>query len=380
MNTDTEGLLDKTATCRAHLRCVARVHRDPPTTSLRSFVVEEREELRPTCIADALGNVAAGQPLDVQDFCNDHRVCINQRPAELVLEVEPPVPDTLVMLADQAAELPVLAAAPLAAGAALLEHGQPLLARPEPARVIDFLARREGDKRQQTHVEADRFQRAGQGFGVGQLKLEDDAPVAQPVALDDSLPDNGSLRQRAVPEQADAAHMLHVQATVTEMQAIAVDVAHGVEAAAPFVARIARRLPGLDAAKEGGIGFVEAAERLLDRTVVQPRGVGIKLADRLKLAGLRSVVDALAALLPRQAALGEGVVVQAPVYPENAIQRLTLFVGRIQAVLVREIHLCLKTVAPQAGGLAERRPCRWGHDHKNRLRASVSQQPQYTTF
>ena len=71
MLTFRKGLGDTTATTRAILSRAVRVNRHIQSTSLRGFVLQHMQELRPSGVSHALAHVAATQPLDVQILDDD---------------------------------------------------------------------------------------------------------------------------------------------------------------------------------------------------------------------------------------------------------------------------------------------------------------------
>jgi len=86
-------------------------------------------------------------------------------------------------------------------------------------------------------------------------------------------------------------------------------------------------------------GFVETAERLLERGVVAPGDVVVEGANVLELVGLANVADADAAAFPGVSALLEGSVVDLAVDLQDAVECLALAAIRVQAVLVAQDHM-----------------------------------------
>jgi hypothetical protein len=210
MNTNTEGLCNRTAALWAILACASGVYRNPLTTSLRSFVVNEKEELRPAGIGHALGEVTAGKAFDVQSFCEDQGESVHQLPAQFVVKVLAPVRHMLVMFAHQACEFGSAMTTSFASGADALQFGKSFFARTEPTGILYFFAIRQGKEGNQTHVDANGGEWWSQRLYVRQLHLKDSTPVVAPVALDDHHFDGGLFRQWAVLEHAHFPYALDV--------------------------------------------------------------------------------------------------------------------------------------------------------------------------
>lgn len=82
-----QGFQNVAATARADLRRAAGIHLHELSTSIRGFVLDHGDEPRPTGIADALGDVAAGEPFDVQVLDRDQAKPLYDPGRLLVVEV-----------------------------------------------------------------------------------------------------------------------------------------------------------------------------------------------------------------------------------------------------------------------------------------------------
>ena len=169
---------------------------------------------------------------------------------------------------------------------------------------------------------------------VGQFHLKDDVPVANAVPFENGHLDRAVIGNRAVLEQADEAHVLHVYPAILEPDAVSVDIADRLEPVPPFEARVARFPACLDAAEESLKRLVQSAQGLLERGEVAPGDVVVEGTDLLELVGLTNVADAEGAALPGLSALLEGSVVHLAMNLQDAVECLTLAAIWVQAELV----------------------------------------------
>jgi hypothetical protein len=249
----------KTAATGANLRCAVRVDPEGQSTGCPGLVLQHVQELTPGGISHALAHVAATEALDVQVFDGDEAVLSHQAGRCFVLEVPPLVGDALVQPPDLPAQLPMPAAAALAASTLPLEQRQFLFALSEPTRVLDHFTCRECGEVCQAHIDPDGWPVSMLDHQIGQLYLEDDVPIADAIPLEDGHLDLALVGDRAVLEQAQETNILNVEPAVSELDPVPVDVADGLEPAATLEARIAGFLTGFHAAEEGLERLVQPA-------------------------------------------------------------------------------------------------------------------------
>jgi hypothetical protein len=183
----------------------------------------------------AFGDVATGEALDVQAFNRDQGVGIYQRATRLVVKVTADVSDLLMCLTNQARQVAVVLAAPLAARPPLLQDAKPLFLLAIPARVVQMFTSGEGSKVFKPHVDSDSRAIMFSRFGIGNGGLQNCKPGAYPIPLQDNLLDGGAIGQRAVLEHPEQPHILHVQPLTFEADTVPVDIADRFEPVAPFV-------------------------------------------------------------------------------------------------------------------------------------------------
>ena len=310
MQTFGEGLFNQTATPRAVLGRVVGINLDHCLTSILGFVRQHRKEVAPSRVTHALGDVAAAQATQVQLLEGDKPEASDQFSRNLMMKVAALVGNVFVPATYLARQFAILATASLATSAEALQDRQLFFRCTEPARVVDLFTRRQGGKGRQAHINANIGAHDVGRFRVGQLKLEAGVPVAKLVPLEDDHLDLGVVWKSAVLKDAQQTNMLDVESIRLEADTIAVDIADRFEPALPFEARVAGFLTRLDAPKERLEGFVQAAQGLLDRRVVEPGCILVKGAQLLELLGLVTIVETDPALLPRFAALLQGRIVK----------------------------------------------------------------------
>lgn len=339
MQTVRERLLNDTATPRASLGGVVGADLEHRLTSVLGFVRQHSKEITPTRVTHALGDVAAAQAVDVQILDGDEAEASNQFGRNLVVKVVTLVGNVFVQAAYLAGQFTIFATTPLAARAAALQNGKFFFRSAEPARIVNVLTCGQRSKGQQTHVYAHGRTDACLRFGVRQLKLEDDVPVAQIIPLEHGHFDLGVIRDSAVLEQPHQTDILDVEPSFFEPDTVTVDIAHRLVPTLALEARVSGFLASFDAAKERPECFVQTAQGLLDRGVIEPGCILIELAQLLELVGLVIVIDADLALLPRHTAFLERSVIELAVNLQDTVKRLALLTIRVKAKLVTQQHL-----------------------------------------
>jgi hypothetical protein len=184
MRTDRQGLFNTTATTRAVLRRPVGIHCHILSPSVLGFVGQHAQEIAPTGIRDALGDVATCKPLDVQVFDGNQPKTLHDLGRFLMLKVAPLVCRMLVALADLPGKRSVLPASSCAPGPAALQSSELLFRCPEPARpAVDPLASGQSGECLQAHVDPDGGLSCGGGIRVGHVQMKEDEPVPQLVSL-----------------------------------------------------------------------------------------------------------------------------------------------------------------------------------------------------
>jgi len=353
VHTNRQGLFNTTTTLRAVLRRPVGIHCDKLSPGSSGLVEQHVQEVTPTGISNALGNVTAGQALDVQVFDGNEAKPFDYFVRQLVVKVAALIRRALVQSADLPGKLPVLPASSFASGSAALQNRQLLFRCPEPTGIVDRLAGGQCGKCLQAHVDPDGRSSYRGGIRIGQFQLKDNEPVAQAVPLEDCHLDLGIVRQGAMLENPYQANVLYIEPPISETDTVIVDIADRLEPTTALVARIAGLFAGLHAAKEAVKGLAQSTQGLLERGKVAPGRIFIELTDWLELVGLIVIADADTAALPRLTPFGKRIVVDRAVDVEHPIQKTALYAIGIEAVLVRQIHLApllLLDVAPDCLG------------------------------
>jgi hypothetical protein len=345
MNTNRERFLNRTTAPWAKLACPAGVYLWSCSTSVFSFIEREKEELTPACIGHAFAYVRLAKAIDIEFLNKDNAITVDQVTTQFVVKVTALIGNLLVATANLVSQVTVLLAAFATTRTHLLQLRQSFLTGPEPTRIFDHLTGRQGSEIFKPHVNANALGWRGEGFGVGPFHLKHGVPVAQIVPLDDHHLDNARAEgplwvgQRTMLDHSHRAYPLNVEPIALYPKPITVDVTDRFKPILTFVAGIAWLLTRLNPTKEASKGFVQPAQGLLNRGVIDKGGILIELTNRLELISLVNVVKALVVHLPGQPALGQGVVVQSPVNFQDALKGLSLFPIRIKAVFVGQQHL-----------------------------------------
>lgn len=337
METDRESLFNRTSAPGAELAGTAGVNLWPCSTSVFSFVEHEKEELTPACISHTFADVRLAKAVDVKFLDKDHAILVDQLAAQFVVKLRALIGNLLVTTANLVSQRTVLIASLAAAGAHLLQLRQPVLTGSKPAGILDSLTCRQGREVFKAHINANTLGWCGQRWSVRQFYLKHGVPIAQIVPLYDHHP-NDAMGQRMMLKPAHLAHPLDVEPVALYPNPIIVDIADRIKPMLTLVARITRFLTILDSAEKSVKGFAQSAQGLLNRGVVDKSGILIQFTNRFELVSLVNIAKALSVHSPGQPALGQSIVIQAPVNFQDAVKRLVLFSIRKKAVLVREIH------------------------------------------
>ena len=215
----------------------------------------------------------------------------------------------------------------------------------QPPGVVDqhtFAGRQQGS---QAHVDPD-WAACGDRLPFGLRQFHHQAHIPPVIgALDDHMLDEGSLRDSSVVDQLDLTDVLQVETHLTivlhaQFAAIPIAVFDTLEAVMSFEARKAGGLACLHSAEEGGEGFVQSAQQLLDAGGIQhPVHLWVVVALIAEVCPLIRVADPLAGFLVGGDALFQGGVVQLASLPEQAVEGCDLRSVGTQAVLVGTDHL-----------------------------------------
>jgi len=116
-----------------------------------------------------------------------------------------------------------------------LQDSQPILRHPEPTRILDHLSGRQCGKCLQAHVDPNGGPGRRKRIDVGHFQLEDHAPVAQTISLEDSHLDLCPIGQRTMLEDAYQADVLNVESPTFEADTVVIDVADRLEPTAALI-------------------------------------------------------------------------------------------------------------------------------------------------
>jgi len=340
MNTNAESFTNNRTATRAGLGGMPGINTHDLCTSLFRFVPKEGKQLTPGDVVYALGEVATRQAEDAQVLDPYQGELDYETASELVIEVPPLVGNPFVSLGHLSGGIAVPGRAFLSARHTALLHTQIPLSLTVETGGFDTLTRREGGNCRHAQVDAHRLAGMLDWNGVRQFKLKTDEPAfAVSVPGNDCGLDLRLGGDRAMQENADVADVLNPKTTVLgPAYTVTESVLNRPPAAAGFEPGIARRLTPLDAAKESGKGFVQAAEGLLHRREVEQHQPVVVGSDVLDLHRLVVVVDGHPTRPPEVAAFVEGIVVEPAVHFDDALQGLCLFLVRLNSVPITAYH------------------------------------------
>lgn len=320
----------------AFLGCAVGILADKLTTSVRSFVVSEREALRPADIVNTLRQHASGHALNIQVFHGDQTEAVYPIAGDLVVKVRSLITNSDVgSLEDDDRFPPPLAAFLAPCHAALGDPKFSLRLSVVPGIVHGRSIGKRG-KVSQSDIYAN------SGISSWQrLCFSLDTKANEPAIC---LPFQGNGFDRsldwAVQLDLDVTSALNAQLAAVE-QSASVPVGREcdrVETAIRAEAWKAGFIASFHTGEESLEGFVQPAKNVLAAGEVCQRQTAIG-PHRFQLVRLVVVVDRLTACLPRPNALLKSSVIEGARLAQFAVQEFGLGFGRIQAVLEGKAHL-----------------------------------------
>lgn len=335
-----EGFGHPCPAARTYLGCAAGVHQHHLTPSLCRFSLKDADELSPSGIADAFGQVAVSDHTpNMQTLYGDESVCIDQSPSCLMVEVPALVFDFLVMTSYQAGRLTAALSAFLSPGEPSLGSGQGLLGFPEPAGIINMLTIAGNSEGLQAYIYTRLSITRGQGAGF-YYTGKDGIPAAVFPLQGQGL---GLTLQGAVEFELDSPDTRQAEFTRRQFYR---------QAMSPQL-RISETIVALLTLEPGIASFhplpgpaVEALECPVQtvKNILENLGVDFgvfrpSFFDFGKLGALLNIGDRHSPHVPSVPALLESGVVEFSCPFQSPGQTLTLFSGGIQAVAKGPSHL-----------------------------------------
>lgn len=284
-----ERLAHSVTALRAILRRVGRIHFDHLATGAFSLVRQDRSELTPSGVANALGEMMIfHHPFNIQIFDGDRVEFSHHIKRRLVVEIRALALNLLVLLRQQLDRLAsAIASLVRTARDSALRRLQFSLRLAQEFGIFDNLARRERGEILDSDINANRVAGLGKESGLILFDGEDHIPAVR-LALDHTGLD--SPLDWAGETDATRAVFREMQLVGVEAKA-ALRIGEGIKARRGFESRIPRRFALLHAAKESVEGFIHAAKSVLKNLTVDRAHIFAQLLDLWELNGLGVVID-----------------------------------------------------------------------------------------
>jgi hypothetical protein len=316
---------------RAGLRGAARIDLDERATSLCSFVVEHRDQLRPCGVVYVAGQHSTRQTANVDVLDGDPGEAVYEVSGQLVQHVAPSGGNSATVSSEPLPRLVATLRSALAPRKGALAAAQPLGGTLRPIRASDGLAIGQRDERGKSGVETDSL--AVAGIGGGDIDVKDDVPLAVLPGKDRGL---RIARQGSVPFHLDLAWDADEADApgLAQGQAVADAELGGVVSGTGAKTRETGFVAALEPGKERLERLVETAEHLL-LGAEGPSGEAVMNgACGLQFCGLHPVGDGHTLSPPRLDALLQPGVVEGAEVRKHVSKRGLLGAVRVDAKLV----------------------------------------------
>jgi len=334
MDTNTQVFFDNATTTGARLTGIVRINCYYLTASFFRFVVEHVQQLAPSSIQNALGQIViSGHAGDIQIFDGDEGISIDELMTKLVREIAALVGSVLVGFGNLPAGIVPTPRAFLASCHTPLLLTQLLFSLAHVTGGIYRIPIRRGDDRGNAQIDTHCWTGMLNRFRIGQFNLKDSIPLVAST-LDDDLFDRSVVRDRTVPLDLDLSHPVDMQPVVSQARTVSKHEGNGLEAGTRFETRITWRFTGFDSAKECFEGFVQPAKHLLSSRRAKAGQIVSFLSDRGKLTGLVVITDRDTIPLISVSAFLKSRVVKLTEYLEHLIETFGLFPIGIEAIAV----------------------------------------------
>lgn len=320
---------------RAFLRSPARIDFLRQATSICSFVVRERDDLRPRGVMHMLGEHTSRQALDVEIFECDLAETVDQIAAELVAEIPAAIADTGVVSSQSRNALATDVRAAFASGNSALAATQPLGCALGPAGTGDRLAVAQRHQRGKSQVNADAIRPSA--LDHLNLNVENDIPLSGLSREDRAL---GLGWHLAVPAHLDLArHADDAElAGLADRQAVTDAEVRGVVANGGAEAGKTSLGTALDPSKERLEALIQLAQHLLLRSA-RPTALSFRrIAPNNRQRGhlfIAAYRDAFAVSLDT---VLKCCVVEATKIAKHFVKRSALHLVRLHAIFVAQNH------------------------------------------
>jgi hypothetical protein len=341
-----ERLAHSATALRAILRRVGRIHFDYLATGAFSLVRQDRSELTPSGVTNALGEMMIfHHPFNIQIFDGDRVKLAHDIERRLVLEIRALAPNLLMFLLKQIDRFsPSLRSLQVARDFALSSL-QLRFGLAQKFRVLNYLARREGGEILNPDIYANRVASLRKESALVLFNCKDHIPTIH-IALDRAgldYPLNWTGET-----DATRTNFRQVKLVAFETKA-ALWIGEGIVPRSGLESRTPRRFAILHAAKECVEGLIHAAQGILKNLAMNPAHVLTDLFDLRKLDGLSVIIDRNAVDPVGVTTFLQGGVVQLAANVERGdASRLKFRIGlQLVFVCLQFPHYTLVTMAKQ---------------------------------
>jgi putative transposase len=334
------------AAARAILRRVRRIHLDYLSAGAFSLARKDQDELAPSRVTDALGEMMIpDHPSHVQIFDGNRVKLSHDIERSLVVKVRALASYLLVLLRQQIGCFSSSLRSLLTSGDFALSSLQLRFGLTQKFRVLNHLARRESGEILNPDIYANRVARLRKESALVLFNCKDHIPTIH-IALDHAGLDYPL--DRTGEADATRTNFRQVKLVAFETKA-ALRIGEGIVPRSGLESRIPRRFAILHAAKEGVEGLIHAAQGVLKNLAMNPAHVLTDLFDLRKLDGLGVIIDRNAVDPVGVTTFLQGGVVQLAAKVERGDASRLKFRTGLQLVFVclQFPHYTLVTMATQ---------------------------------
>ena len=317
----------------ACLRCVGRVNRREHSTSFYRFVVGHGEELRPSCIRNALCKATVvNHPVDVQVFNENSSISVNDFAGFLMKKVLAFEPNALVNSGDDLTTFEPFRSTLRFFGKFALDFCKPLLFLLEKAGILHRVSIRERSKSVKANIDTD---------GVIPFRKNSwlDFAGESHIPFAGGSPENGSRFgvsvKRPVLNKFNVTDFINEEPPTLD-GATRRDLRKCKTVIAKFPSKtwISRILIGLHSSKESFESKVDSNSDILKHLTVNALKLRPRLFESRKVPRLIVIADICFCAFPRIFSFCQEMIVKPSAFLKNILKGFCLLLGRENSVSV----------------------------------------------
>ena len=324
----------------ACLRCVGRVNRREHSTSFYRFVVGHGEELRPSCIRNALCKATVvNHSVDVQVFNEDSSISVNNLSGFLMGEVLTLEPNAFVNPADDLTTFEPFRSTLRFFGKFALDFCKPLLFLLKIAGIVHYVSIGEGSEGVKANINTDRVVPYRQNFRLNGSG-KSDIPFARRRTKD-----SGGLwysTERTVLNDFNVTDFINEEPPTLD-GATRRDLRKCKTVIAKFPSKtwISRILIGLHSSKESFESKVDSNSDILKHLTVNALKLRPRLFESRKVPRLIVIADICFCAFPRIFSFCQEMIVKPSAFLKNILKGFCLLLGRLDTVSVIFKHVVI---------------------------------------